>query len=556
MSRPSVHEQVERGTAKDAEIFKNEIAIFKNLIKERKHPLDLVRELLSNAGAREVGATRIEISYTKDKEGHIFEIEDNGCGMNYTASAAFPGRLDKFLGLGMSAIAGVESDEFSWKGLGSKLAYQSRRVEITTRFGNHPEYFVVVNEPWSSLERNLVPNPKVADFPDSSRQTGTRIRVIGHPPHRQESPFTLSEIRDHLVHRTFAGFVRERENPPVIALSVLGNQETLPFGFPEFRDIDWRKGIVFDEQEKRLIVNIVKSWHSLGLVILKGFLTWDGSRYGLDKSGLNTGLVLSAKGIPYFELGMEEYGARSILRGFPGKGNTCLVIECDHMSMEMNISRSDLVDSAATVEFKKAVRQLLEDLETSPEYLEKFRPIPTKKKRQETADYLAEQKRMIESEDQNWVVLQREGERPVMLMREPKNENEVNGLIWKLEALGALPFYKFQSLGYVGARKGPDLLANYQEDRDSEPQRATVVEIENNFYSYKAHGHSPSQYPKVICWDAPTSGRRDRLNPVPNKKYKFTITKSEYQVHVFVLKLMDGVRVVSKHELADLGIVL
>jgi hypothetical protein len=339
-------------------------------------------------------------------------------------------------------------------------------------------------------------------------------------------------------------------------LSVLGNQEVLPFGFPEFRDINWPRGVVFDEEEKRLIVNIVKSWPNLGLVILKGFLTWDGGRYGLDKSGLNTGLILSAKGIPYFELGMEEYGARSILRGFPGKGNTCLVIECDHMSMEMNISRSDLVDSAATVEFKRAVRQLLEDLETSPEYLEKFRPIPTKKKRQETADYLAGQKRLIESEDQNWVVLQREGERPVLLMREPKNENEVNGLIWKLEALGALPFYRFQSLGYVGAQKGPDLLANFQEDRDSEPHRAAVVEIENNFYSYKAHGHSPSQYPKVLCWDAPTSGRRDRLNSVPNKKYKFTITKSEYQVHVFVLKLMDGVRVVSKHELTDLGIIL
>jgi hypothetical protein len=210
------------------------------------------------------------------------------------------------------------------------------------------------------------------------------------------------------------------------------------------------------------------------------------------------------------------------------------------------------------VEFKKAVRQLLEDLETSSEFLEKFRPIPTKKKRQEAADYLAEQKRMIESEDQNWVVLQREGEPPALLMREPKNENEVNALIWKLEALSALPFHKFQSLGYVGAQKGPDLLANFQEDRDSEPLRTAVIEVENNFYSYKSHGHKPSQYPKVICWDAPTSGRKDRLNSVRNKKYKFTINvkNEEYQVHVFVLKLMDGIRVVPRRELGDLGIIL
>jgi hypothetical protein len=384
-------------TAEDVKILKDDIGIFLNLIKERKHPLDLVRELLSNAGARQVNATKIEISYTKDREGHIFEIRDNGCGMNFTGHQRIPGRLDRFLGLGMSAITEKESDydEFSFKGLGSKLAYQSHKVEIETRFENHPEYFVVVNEPWSSLKRQLLPNPRISKYPDSERETGTRIRVIGHPPHRQENPFTMGEIRTYLLHRTFAGFTKERETPPEITLSVLGTQEVLPFGFPEFRGIEWPKGAVFDEEQNRLVVKIVKDWPKLGLVILKGFLTWDASRYGLEKDGLNTGLILSARGIPYFELDMEEFGARSILRGFPGKGNTCLVIECDRMSSEMTISRSDLVDSAETLEFRKAARSLLEQLETSTEYLEKFRPIPQKKKRKESAEHLDEQKRAI-----------------------------------------------------------------------------------------------------------------------------------------------------------------
>src|SRR2546428_165615 len=65
----------------------SEVGIFKHLIRERVHPLDLVRELLSNAGAQQVEATRIGISYTQDKDGHIFEISDNGCGMNYTGDA-------------------------------------------------------------------------------------------------------------------------------------------------------------------------------------------------------------------------------------------------------------------------------------------------------------------------------------------------------------------------------------------------------------------------------------------------------------------------------------
>jgi len=542
-------------TSIEVEILKSDIAIFKKLIQQRKTSLDLIRELLSNAGAKEVGATRIEISYTKDREGHIFEIKDNGCGMNYTGKKTMPGRLDRFLGLGLSAIVGVESDEFSFNGLGSKLAYQSRRLEIETRFGQYPLYNVIVNEPWESLEHNLLPKPRVSNYPNSDATTGTKIRVVGHPPHRQEKPFTLPEIKDYLLHRSFAGFTKDRENPPSISLSVLGNEEVLQFGFTEFRGIEWQKGIFFDVEHNRLLVNIVKDFPKIGLVVLKGFLAWDAERFGLEKSGLNSGLILSSRGIPYFELPMEEYGARSILRGFPGKGGTCLVVESDRINTQMSISRSDLVDSAETVAFKDAVKNLLEDLETSQEYLGKFRSIPATKKRQESATYLAEQKRAIESEDQNWVILQREGFEPVLLMREPQNENEVNALIWKLEALEALPFEKFQSLGYIGAKRGPDLLVNFQEDKDSEPYRAIVIEIENKFYSYTAHGHYSSQYPRVICWDAPTQGRKDRLSTT-NRKYKFTITKDDFQVHVFLLKQFDGIRVVSRRELERVGIKL
>lgn len=542
-------------TSKDVEILKSDIAIFTNLIKEHKYSLDLLRELLSNAGAKEVGATKIEISYTKDREGHIFEIKDNGCGMNYTGKQSIPGRLDRFLGLGMSAIVGVESDEFSWKGLGSKLAYQSRRIEIETKFGQYPLYDVRVNEPWESLQHNQLPKPRISDYPNSDAPSGTKIRVVGYPPHRQEKPFTLPEIKDYLLHRTFAGFTKNRESPPVISLSVLGNEEVLQFGFPEFRDIDWPKGIFFDRDHNRLLVNIIKDFPKIGIVVLKGFLAWDAERLGLEKSGLNSGLILSSRGIPYFELPMEEYGARSILRGFPGKGGTCLVVESDRISTEMNISRSDLVDSAETVLFKEAVKNLLETLETSQEYLEKFRSIPATKKLQESATHLSEQKRLMESEDQNWVILQRDGKESVLLMREPQNESEVNALIWKMEALEALPFEKFQSLGYIGAKRGPDLLVNFQEDKDSEPYRGIVIEIENKFYSYTAHGHYSAQYPKVICWDAPTQGRKDRLSPT-NRKYKFTITKDEFQVHVFILKQFDGIRVVSRREFERVGIKL
>jgi hypothetical protein len=117
-----------------------------------------------------------------------------------------------------------------------------------------------------------------------------------------------------------------------------------------------------------------------------------------------------------------------------------------------------------------------------------------------------------------------------------------------------LPFARFQTLAYAGSSGGPDLIVNFQEDKSAEPLQSTVVEVEN-FYNYKTHGHHVPQYPKVICWDTPTGGRKVRLNAT-SKKYKFTVNMDEYQVHVFVLKSMDGIRIMTRAELEQRGVKL
>ena len=72
-------------------------------------------------------------------------------------------------------------------------------------------------------------------------------------------------------------------------------------------------------------------------------------------------------------------------------------------------------------------------------------------------------------------------------------------LLWKLEALNALPFKRFETLGHAGT--GPDLIVHFQEDEQSNPERYVSVEVENKFYNYTLHGHKPSQYPRIICWE-------------------------------------------------------
>ena len=535
--------------AKEVDPVVSEVSIFKHLIKERVHPLDLVRELLSNAGAKEVCASLIEIAYTKDKEGHIFEITDNGCGMEYTGDATIPGRLDKFMGLGLSGIVGLAHDEFSWKGLGSKLSYQSRRVEIGTCAGpNKSFYDVRINEPWESISNNRVPKPRISEHP--SEKQGTKIRVIGHPPHRQDDPFSFEDLRTFLQHRTFAGFTHTRDPQPEITLSVLGRTERIDFGFPEFEGIDFdefaQTGLSLDEPHKTLYINMLPKKGSARPVTVKGFLTWDADRYHLSKDSLNTGLILSVRGIPYFNLNMEDSGVTTIRTARPGENRCCLVVECDWIQDEMNISRSGLVDSPKAIELKKIVAEAFQRIESSSEYLT-FRVLPEQEKFAKQSGYLSDEK------DQSWVVYENEAGEKRILIREPQYEQEVNALIWKLEAIGALPFKIFKTLAYIGAAKGPDILVNFQEEEGSEPQLATVVEIENNFYNYKSHGHKPSQYPKVLCWAIPTSGRKEKINKT-TKKYKYTVNADEYQVHVFAIKDMDRIKVMTREELEKAGV--
>ena len=539
----------------EVDLFVSEISILKQLIKESPHQFDLIRELLSNSGSKQVDSNNIEISYTKDKEGHIFEIKDDGCGMSYTGNNSLPGRLDKFLGLGLSGIIGLESDEFSWKGIGSKLSFRSRRVEIETcSEENHNLYDVKINEPWDSIERNLKPKPRISITEKSQEKHGTKIRVVGHPPHRLDDPFRMEELKPFILHRTFIGYTKKREKIPNISLSVLGKTETLNFGFPEFKDIDFDNinNLKLDEDSKTLFMNIFSDKTNQLNITVKGFITWDDKKYSLSKDNLNTGLILSVKGIPYFNLDMQEYGLNSIYTARPGESKTCIVIECDSIQDEMNISRSGLIDSKKTFELKKILRDIFYKIEKSNEYL-KFRKIPENIMFDKQGDILASEKNKISSNEQNWVVFDDKSKGPIILIREPKYEEEVNALIWKLEALGALPFERFNTLAYVGASKGPDLLANFQEEKSSELQLATVIEIEHNFYNYKTHGHRPTQYPKVICWDAPQSGRKIKLKPT-SKKYKFTYSTDEYQVHIFILKFKENIKIISKEDLIKQGI--
>ena len=52
----------------------------------------------------------------------------------------------------------------------------------------------------------------------------------------------------------------------------------------------------------------------------------------------------------------------------------------------------------------------------------------------------------------------------------------------------------------------------------------------------------------MTLWDVPTSGRKAKLNKAA-KPYKWTMSTNEYQVHIYAMKYMNGIKVMSREEL-------
>jgi hypothetical protein len=533
-------EAFEKARSKEVDLYFQEVSLMRQLIKERSHPLDLLRELVSNAAAREVQARNIWIRcYPHPEEVYVFEVEDDGIGMDYSDNpqSAHFARLNRFLSLGLSAIVGAKSDEFSWKGLGSKLAFQSRRLVVETFTGEGPARKVEVNEPWETITAGRKPRPKIYESSPSSKQKpGTKVTVYGHPPDVRRE-YTFAQVKDYLLHRTFIGFTRARENPPTVHLSVGINKETLQIGFPVLKRISGDPGP--STRFVDLPDDVAVAGTNLKLFIrMKGLYSVEAARFGLAEESMNTGLILSVRGIPYFDLRLETYteGRRGLGLN-PSAKNCSLIVECDQIQEEMNISRSAINDGAAKEAFDGRVKDLLRRVADSDEY-RSFVAYTKREKDIRGAETLDARKRKLERSEQRWIYWTDSSGKRRRVHREPENEQDTLAILWKLEALGGLPFHQFESLEHGGS--GADIIAHFRENRESNPERFMTIEVEYIFSNYKLHGHNPSQMPVVICWDLSKS-RKIRLRDT-NISWKYEAEVDHLGVRVFTLARMPGIQ--------------
>lgn len=535
----------EKTPSREVDITSKEVGLAKQLIKEISNPLDLVRECISNSAAKEVGAKQIRITiYLHPEYGYVFEFLDDGCGMNSTGTIAYPGRLEKFLHLGFSSIVGISSDEFGWKGLGSKLAFRSRRIEIETFTKDGLGYKVWINEPWSSIERGLMPKAHITELPSNVKEEyGTSLKIFGYPADRLEEvrqgkiSFAFEHVKDYLLHRSFVGFTRERENPPNIELRVENRSETLEVGFPVLEKIKAVKtpglGTNYIETERS---KVVSGSNRTVKIRLKGLYTLKPEDWGLTSSDFSTGLILSVKGIPYCNLDIRKFTSGYFVTN-PGPDKTCIICECDDIHEDMNIARSNYNPSALTGVFEELLKELLMQLGNRPEYgqfVKESRDRKLKKKADEIRDRKDE---LIRGRSDVYIV-EKDGSE-LWLHTKPQNENDTLAVLWKLEALGKLPFAEFKTL--ASSRSGPDLIVNFQETEQSQPELLTTIEAEWLFRNYQLHGHSSGQMPIVVCWDI---GKDCKVKiRKTDEPWKYLADIDNVTVRIFTLRHLEYLRI-------------
>lgn len=466
-------------------------ALFRQLV-ESTDPLNMVREQISNIFAKEVGAKNVEITHFWHPHwGPSFIFRDDGCGMNYTHDLEHPGRLDRFIHFGFSRVAGFDVDEFSWKGLGSKLAYNCRRVEVETWTGEGDGYRVECAEPYEKLTQvpPLVPRPRLYEVPkDSFDRKGTAISVLGYNPSSPKK-YSFDELSNFLRYRTAVGFTKSRELPKTV-LKVDGHEHELETGFPFLKkddENDWRTVVLESPIE---VVREVKNGEAVK-VTLKGGFTLDTGRYGLSWARHNVGIILSVKGIPYFELDFRD------VRGSfePYRTLCCIVAECDQMEESLNIDRTWYKEAKVSETFEAAVREALREFTRRDDYKE-YLDGREREKKKTTGATLEARKEALVAPSQRFVYVDGvEG----FIHREPENENDTLALLWKLEGMGRLPFRKFRTLEHT-AIGGIDVIGDIQEKEGDEVNKFVAIEAEYICERFILHRHSPAQTRYIFCW--------------------------------------------------------
>ena len=175
---------------------------FLEISRDFTNPLEVFREAVHNS--LDAGGTAIRLSAQMEildgEERLVVECVDNGGGMDEE-------QIKAFFGLGFSRKP-ERDDIIGYKGHGTKIYYDSRRLEVVTKTADSIAYTAVAVNPRAALSSGKVPVIRLTrDHGDPEIQEmghGTRIRIVGYNQDQNER-FATRSIQDYLLWFTKLG---------------------------------------------------------------------------------------------------------------------------------------------------------------------------------------------------------------------------------------------------------------------------------------------------------------------------------------------------------------
>lgn len=520
-------------------IFIDPVGFISEIMNNIGDQRDIIRELISNAAAKEVKAKTIEIRIYESEKGLAITVSDDGIGMDYTGNQNKPGRLDKFLNAAQGRQAGFESDEFGAKGLGTKLLYNSDRAEVETWDGGENWYRVVMDEPRKTiLEHKQLCVPIVHTIPARPPpKRGTAVTVKGWSGQQTLTrDFRIDRIERFLRYYTVVGYtgVSDRVSSfPEFSAYVGGQKISMKVGFPYITSDNASEDsgtVIFEPIEIKKETDSGKPIK----IVLKGGITTDTGKNNLTED--TGGIWLSVNGIPYFKLQTNKYSRKLFLTD----DFIRFVVECD--DVRLNMSRSDFGYDEYYEAFENALNDAFSIIRDNKRF-QKFYQNRRRQLRIKTQDFMNMKKDEFTSKDKRFVWYKGR-----MLLAEPEREYDTAALLWILEGSCALPFSKFRTLQYPGYREGVDLLVTYQEEKDKEEHVFVYAELERLFSNFMRHGHEAGQMSLAFCWRL-DKGKISVGNVMKTSKpYKYIYNLGDSSIPVFEISSFPGIFVGTKEE--------
>ena len=457
--------------------------------------------------------------------------------MDLTQDLKKPGRLDRFINLGFGPIIGLKGDEFSWKGLGSKLAFNCRKIEIETWTREKVGYHVVIDEPYGKLTKSLPEKPSalIYKLPGSEfKHSGTILKVLGFEGGRTDRDYRFENIKNFLIQRTLIGCTKERVSPNC-KLKVLGKEETIETGYRFISKVDsedWRTVVIappIEKTEKCSDGSEVK-------VVIKGGFTLQTEKvseilgFNMSPKNRNIGIILSVKGIPYFDLDYYEF--RGNLD--PIKRMANIVVECDEIFEIMDLARGGYRGGDEKSDaFERALRAGIVEILDRDDY-KHYMNSKRKEELREKSKTLEERKKSLMSKTQKYVFLEGSDE---PIHKEPENEHDTLAVLWKLEGADKMPFSHFKTIDHTSTRKGGiDIIAHLREDEAGEMKKFASIEVEHTFERFESHGHYPPQTSYVVCWEVSDPDTLEKAV----ERYKYFKKIDSHMMEVFEIKNFPG----------------